>query len=107
MRRPLRALSAIGVALTAIAAPSVVGAEPAGAAAPDPVVIVNGTLSPEFVTEPLAARLRADGYSVRTFVLTGLGTGDPSPHRPPSSPRARPYGRPAGCTDPLHATMSR
>lgn len=45
-------------------------------AAADPVVIVNGTLSPQFVTEPLAARLRADGYTVRTFVLTDLGTGD-------------------------------
>jgi triacylglycerol esterase/lipase EstA (alpha/beta hydrolase family) len=87
-RRRRNVLAVIGVALGMAVAP------PAGAAATgpaasaarstsasaqgtaDPVVIVNGTLSPEFVTEPLAARLRADGYTVRIFVLTDLGTGD-------------------------------
>ena len=87
-RRWIGVLAALAVALAVAVAPpagaanSATGAEraavtPASAqAAADPVVIVNGTLSPEFVTAPLAARLRADGYTVRTFVLTDLGTGD-------------------------------
>lgn len=83
-RRRRGVLAAVGAVLALT-----VGATPAGAATdsatgggvvaqatPDPVVIVNGTLSPQFVTEPLAVRLRADGYTVRTFVLTNLGTGD-------------------------------
>jgi len=48
----------------------------AGAAAPDPVIIVAGTFSPAFANEPLAARLRADGYRVWIFELPALGTGD-------------------------------
>lgn len=42
----------------------------------DPVIIVAGTFSPAFVNEPLAARLRADGYSVWIFELATLGTQD-------------------------------
>ena len=72
--------AALALALLAPAAPPAgaatgTAAGPAAQAVPDPVVIVNGTLSPQFVTEPLAARLRADGYTVRIFVLTDLGTG--------------------------------
>ncbi|HEV2781282.1 MAG TPA: alpha/beta hydrolase [Actinophytocola sp.] len=48
----------------------------AAAAAPDPVIIVNGTFGPEFFYEPLAARLRHDGHRVFIFQLTNLGTGD-------------------------------
>jgi len=42
----------------------------------DPVIIVAGTFSPAFANEPLAARLRADGYNVRIFELPTLGTQD-------------------------------
>ena len=48
----------------------------AAAAAPDPVIIVAGTFSPALANEPLAARLRADGYTVRIFELPTLGTQD-------------------------------
>ncbi len=48
----------------------------AAAAAPNPVIIVNGTFGPAFFYEPLAARLRHDGYQVFIFQLTNLGTGD-------------------------------
>ena len=80
LRRALAALWAVGTALVAVTVPSAIGVGSVGAVgaapAPDPVVIVNGTLSPAFVTDVLAARLRADGYRVSTFVLTDLGTGD-------------------------------
>jgi triacylglycerol esterase/lipase EstA (alpha/beta hydrolase family) len=50
----------------------------AASAAPanDPVIIVAGTFSPAFANEPLAERLRADGYEVRIFELPTLGTQD-------------------------------
>jgi triacylglycerol lipase len=59
-----------------ICLPLVLSATPASAAAPDPVIIVNGTFGPAFFYEPLAARLRHDGYRVFIFELTNLGTGD-------------------------------
>jgi triacylglycerol lipase len=63
--------------LTAIIAPlAVAPAAPAAAAAPNPVIVVAGTFGPAFFYEPLAARLRADGYRVFVFQLTSLGTGD-------------------------------
>ena len=43
---------------------------------PDPVVVVAGTFGPAFFYEPLAARLRHDGYQVSIFQLTNLGTSD-------------------------------
>lgn len=51
-------------------------AVPAAAATPNPVVIVDGTFAPGFFYDPLAARLRHDGYQVFNFQLTNLGTGD-------------------------------
>jgi len=54
----------------------VLSAAPAVAATSDPVIIVNGTFGPAFFYEPLAARLRHDGYQVFIFELTNLGTGD-------------------------------
>jgi triacylglycerol esterase/lipase EstA (alpha/beta hydrolase family) len=48
----------------------------AAALAPDPVIIVAGTFSPSFANEPLAQRLRADGYTVEIFELPTLGTQD-------------------------------
>lgn len=59
-----------------ICIPMVLTAAPAAAAPPDPVIIVNGTFGPAFFYEPLAARLRHDGYRVFIFELTNLGTGD-------------------------------
>lgn len=53
-----------------------VGAPTAGAAPRNPVLIVAGTLSPEFALDPLAARLRADGFTVYTMPLPGAGLGD-------------------------------
>lgn len=68
------------VVLVAVVATLVVGvpfgASGAGAAAKDPVIIVAGTFSPSFANEPLAARLRADGYRTYIFELPNLGTGD-------------------------------
>ncbi len=69
-RRLLPLLSALVGALF------VVPSTPAVAAAPDPVIIVNGTFGPEFFYEPLAARMRHDGHRVFIFQLTNLGTGD-------------------------------
>jgi triacylglycerol lipase len=70
-------LRRIGVLLSAIAGTLIViPAAPAAAAAPDPVIIVDGTFGPAFFYEPLAARLRHDGYQVAIFELTNLGTGD-------------------------------
>jgi triacylglycerol esterase/lipase EstA (alpha/beta hydrolase family) len=66
------ALAAASVLLGGLA----VAASPAGAVPPDPVIIVAGTFSPAFANEPLAARMRAEGYQVWIFELPGLGTGD-------------------------------
>ncbi|MFJ8967017.1 esterase/lipase family protein [Lentzea sp. NPDC102401] len=43
---------------------------------PRAVIVVAGTFGPAFFYEPLAKRLRADGYSVGIFQLTALGTAD-------------------------------
>lgn len=72
-RRLTALLVAVGLVLGLAALPS--GA-PAGAATKDPVVIVAGTLTPAWVNDPLAARLRADGHPVRIFELPTLGTQD-------------------------------
>lgn len=65
------------VAMTATAAAGLlVPAGTADAATRDPVIIVAGTFSPAFANEPLAQRLRNDGYSVRIFELPTLGTQD-------------------------------
>lgn len=64
------------LALVASAALVGVAPRPAGAATTDPVIIVAGTFSPAFANEPLAARLRADGYQVSIFELPTLGTQD-------------------------------
>ena len=66
------ALAAASVLIGGLA----VGAAPAAAVPPDPVIIVAGTFSPAFANEPLAARMRAEGYQVWIFELPGLGTGD-------------------------------
>lgn len=48
----------------------------AGAATKDPVIIVAGTFSPSFANEPLANRLRNDGYQAFIFELPTLGLQD-------------------------------
>ena len=72
MRRAVTGLALVLVSLLGLP----VAAAPAGSATADPVIIVAGTFSPAFANEPLAARLRADGYRVWIFELPALGTGD-------------------------------
>lgn len=67
---------ALIVALFASTLAVVLPATTAGAAPKDPVIIVAGTFSPSFANEPLAARLRADGYQTFIFELPTLGTQD-------------------------------
>lgn len=69
-RAVLAAVAALGLA----AAPA--AAAPAVVAAPDPVIIVNGTGGPQFYYEALKWRLEASGYRAWIFELTNLGTGD-------------------------------
>jgi hypothetical protein len=95
LRRRLAALVATGgLALGLAALPGA----PAAAAAKDPVVIVAGTFSPAFANEPLAARLRADGHTVRIFQLPTYGTQDirltSQPCAPSSTASGPPPGRP-------------
>ena len=67
----------VGIVVTVLSLLALPFAAPqAGAAAADPVIIVAGTFSPSLANEPLAARLRADGYRVWIFQLPSLGTGD-------------------------------
>jgi triacylglycerol esterase/lipase EstA (alpha/beta hydrolase family) len=63
----------LAIVLSALALPA---GSAAAAPVKDPVVIVAGTLSPAIAVEPLAARLRADGYRVWIYELPGLGLGD-------------------------------
>lgn len=51
-------------------------AERAEAVGPNPVLIVAGTLSPEFALDPLKLRLQADGFTVFTMALPDAGLGD-------------------------------
>lgn len=44
--------------------------------AKQPVIIVAGTISPAFANEPLAQRMRNDGYRVWIYVLPNGGLGD-------------------------------
>ncbi len=68
--------------LAALAPMAAASAAPRGAteATRDPVIIVAGTLAGQTLAgvyyEPLAARLRADGYDVTIFGLPGSGLGD-------------------------------
>ncbi|GAB3387952.1 lipase [Micromonospora halotolerans] len=46
------------------------------AAGADPVVVVGGLIGVSIAYEPIAARLRADGYRVSIYQLPNLGFGD-------------------------------
>ena len=74
-KRLLAFTIAIGVVATTGTAQ--VAIAPATApATQNPVLIVAGTFSPVLAVEPLAVRLRLDGFTVYTMALPGLGTGD-------------------------------
>ncbi len=70
-RRKLSVLFALLCGLGLLALPG-----SSQAATKQPVIIVAGTVSPEIANEPLAARMRGDGYSVWIYVLPNLGLGD-------------------------------
>ncbi|MFI5484442.1 lipase family alpha/beta hydrolase [Micromonospora echinaurantiaca] len=65
-------------ATAAVAAPDRTAAAPAATstAAATPVIVVGGLSGVAIAYEPLAARLRADGYRVFIYQLPGLGLGD-------------------------------
>jgi triacylglycerol lipase len=72
-----RTIAAIVVALAGLLLTSgVVAPVSAGASGAEPVIIVAGTFSPELANEPLADRLRGDGYRTFIFELPTLGTQD-------------------------------
>ncbi|SCE91330.1 Lipase (class 2) [Micromonospora viridifaciens] len=48
----------------------------AAAASANPVIVVGGLIGVSIAYEPIAARLRADGYRVWIYQLPGLGVGD-------------------------------
>ncbi|MFJ6196427.1 lipase family alpha/beta hydrolase [Micromonospora sp. NPDC092111] len=55
------------------------GADPAAsrvAANANPVIVVGGLIGVSIAYEPIAARLRADGFRVYVYQLPGLGFGD-------------------------------
>ncbi|MFI7073889.1 lipase family alpha/beta hydrolase [Micromonospora sediminicola] len=61
---------------TASTMDTVTAADRAAAAAADPVVVVGGLIGISIAYEPIAARLRADGYRVSIYQLPNLGFGD-------------------------------
>jgi triacylglycerol esterase/lipase EstA (alpha/beta hydrolase family) len=75
-RRTRKVVAVLGVVAMVLVVAPFVTATPASAAPKDPVIIVAGTFSPAFANEPLAARLRSDGYRTYIFELPGLGLGD-------------------------------
>ncbi|WP_433125876.1 esterase/lipase family protein [Micromonospora sp. CA-240977] len=58
------------------AASAVAPAALAAAAAANPVIVVGGLSGVAVAYQPLAARLRADGYRAYVYQLPGLGLGD-------------------------------
>jgi triacylglycerol esterase/lipase EstA (alpha/beta hydrolase family) len=77
MRQRLAAIAvSIMCTVGTLGVPVALRAAPAAAATANPVLIVAGTFSPEFVVYPLRDRLRADGFTVYTMALPGGGTGD-------------------------------
>jgi triacylglycerol lipase len=78
MRRHRRTFVVLALVFTLLGVASPLGPGNVAGAAPakDPIIIVAGTFSPAFANEPLAARLRNDGYQVWIYELPGLGLGD-------------------------------
>ena len=75
MRRSVASIVVL-VALSSSVAHSVTTPSRSEAAGPNPVLIVAGTLSPEFALDPLKLRLQADGFNVYTMALPDAGLGD-------------------------------
>ncbi|MEU8261376.1 alpha/beta fold hydrolase [Micromonospora sp. NPDC048999] len=63
-------------ATLAATAATTAGRTVAAAASANPVIVVGGLIGLSIAYEPIAARLRADGYRVWIYQLPGLGTGD-------------------------------
>jgi len=74
--RRTRDRSAAWLLALLVIVPTVAPAFAATRGGPNPVLIVGGTLSPEFALATLACRLRKDGFTVFTMALTGRGFGD-------------------------------
>lgn len=71
LRRKISVLLAFALGLALLVIPG-----SSQAATKQPVIIVAGTTSPAFANEPLAARMRGDGYRVWIYVLPNLGLTD-------------------------------
>jgi triacylglycerol lipase len=70
-------LAAVTIATTAtLAVPAAASAATTTTTSRNPVVVVAGLSGPAVGYEPLASRLRADGYRVFIYQLPGLGFGD-------------------------------
>lgn len=76
MHKSIRNILTVFAMTSTFAAGLVATTSPAGAATRDPVILVAGTVSPGFAMEPLANRLRYDGYDVTIFELPTLGLQD-------------------------------
>ncbi|MEJ5255540.1 MAG: alpha/beta fold hydrolase [Acidimicrobiales bacterium] len=76
MRRHRRTLVVLAIVAALLGVGTPLVATAGAATTKDPVIIVAGTFSPAFANEPLAARLRNDGYQVWIYELPGLGLGD-------------------------------
>lgn len=76
MRTSIRKILTVVAMTSTFMAGLVATTAPAGAATRDPVILVAGTISPGFAMEPLASRLRSDGYDVTIFELPTLGLQD-------------------------------
>ncbi|MET8836239.1 alpha/beta fold hydrolase [Micromonospora sp. NPDC004540] len=61
---------------TSAAEAATAGATSLAAAGANPVVVVGGLIGISIAYEPIAARLRADGYRVSIYQLPNLGFGD-------------------------------
>lgn len=84
----LRKILTVTTAVAALLVPATAAhaATPAGAAttgrtvgttaSANPVIVVGGLIGISIAYEPIAARLRADGYRVWIYQLPGLGVGD-------------------------------
>ncbi|WP_446215994.1 lipase family alpha/beta hydrolase [Micromonospora sp. IBHARD004] len=74
---PHRAAPTTSAAISAVATTARTAAsEVTAAAGANPVIVVGGLIGVSIAYEPIAARLRADGFQVFIYQLPGLGFGD-------------------------------
>ncbi|MEU7976417.1 alpha/beta fold hydrolase [Micromonospora sp. NPDC049089] len=69
-------LASTATATAAPASTTATSTTPFAAAAANPVIVVGGLSGVAVAYEPIAARLRADGYRAFIYQLPGLGLGD-------------------------------